>query len=136
MKIGIEVEGKHKGLPSFFVNETELDDLIKNTDQILSDHQKVRHLYVTSDNPSDEVFIKLSILVKSFYITLEVKEVNFEVPTDIHIMLNIDAPNVWKLKETDSVKFHNEQNYVLSTSLESLYLTYPEAFLDDEDINL
>jgi len=136
MKIGTEVEGKHKGLPSFFMDESELDAVIEKTDKLLSKYQKVRHLYVTSDNPSNEVIDKLSILEKFFYITLEVKEINFDVPTNIHIVLNVTSTDIWKLKETDSFKFHNKHNDVLSTSLESLYSTLPEEFLNDKTIDL
>jgi len=136
MKIGYEVEGRHKGLPSFFVDETELDMVIENIDKLLNNYQKVRHLYATSDNPNADVIKKLEDLSKYFYITIEVKNINFEVPKNIHIMLNISNDDVWKLKESDSVKFHQPDNHVLATPLETMHHTQPEAFLNDKIIKL
>lgn len=131
MKLGLEVEGKHKGLSTFFIDETELDLFISNITNLLEEHLKTRHLYITAEDPNNTLINKLSKLVPYLYITLEVKNINFTVPADIHIMYNIETPGVWVLKETDSIKFHNPEDQVLSTSLETMFFTHPEAFLND-----
>lgn len=136
MKIGIEVEGRHKGLSSFFIDESELSVFLQNKKMLMEKYKKTRQIYICADNVTHDLLEALVSISDLFYITLEVTNVNFEVPKEINIVLNINVPDVWKLKENDSIKFHNSDNYVLATSLESLYITKPEDFLGDEIIKL
>lgn len=131
MKIGIEVEGKYKGLKSVFIDLNELRFL---------DESKIpegyHHLYISVPLDYDvfEYNDDIKKVLKKYDVTLEVDsidDIDEEILKNVHIMLRIYHPDVWLLKNTDSIKFHSENNDVLSSSIETMYRTNPKDFEKD-----
>jgi len=133
MKLGIEVEGKYKGFSTFFIQDTELPSFLSRLPSLLNKHTKTRHLYITDTGEIGNYIGSLVYLTDLLNITVETSAV-VNLPKGVHIMLNIPSKEVWGLKETDSIKFHDDKNNVMSIPVESFLKTKPEDF--DGDIEL
>ena len=50
MKIGLEVEGRHKGLSTFFVSTNELYEFTNRQEEFMLKYPKCRHLYISKES--------------------------------------------------------------------------------------
>lgn len=136
MKYAKEVEGKFKGIETFFIEDTELDFFIDKMDFLCQKYTKCRHVYIC--DTGDLIYDKLEILKDYFFITVETARlprfISKSMYEYIHFMLRIEDTDFWNLKETDSIKFHSDDMYVKSISKENMFTTLPEAFDNDETI--
>jgi hypothetical protein len=135
MKKGIEVEGRYRGMPSFFIlNEKDLDLIFKQRLHFLMDFQNVRHINVYDEDGEFIYDSRLVELSQYYTITLECKWVPSDIPEHIsHFVLQIDSKPMWNLRKHDSIKFVCYRN-VRMICIENMNITNPEEL--DEDIEL
>ena len=127
MKLGIEVEGRFKGIPTLFLSAMEF---LKAE---WCGH-KQQHVYVSDhDNTLPyELFSKYPTRV----FTLELTQVKPEPrPGNVFLMLLLPGyESVSKLNPGDQFKFHDEQRNVLCATQQSLIATSSEEFENDVEL--
>lgn len=138
MKIGIEVEGRFKGLKTLFASTS--DDAMYDAFKAVSDRQ-IPHLYISCE-PSD--LHNLVSYLRNFkdecipntLVTVECSEI-LDIDLDStyidHFMLDI-TPDVHKLRPQDSIKSHDGDLNVLCTHVETMVRTVSSDFNNDKDI--
>lgn len=135
MKIGIEVEGRLKGIKTLFCDAQELVGAraLFADDKTLS---SVKAIYVSDhDNTLDPSSSDLAWLIdQGIFITLEVTQVTEKWPDEVSIMLHVESDSYWFLKPTDQIKFHRGDQRVDAFAVESAYKTMPEDFEGDQEL--
>ena len=128
MKVGIECEGRFKGLVTLFCDAKEFDtdarlldlSLLPIQQIYISDHENVLNL-----NDSD---------LCNFHrnnVRITVERTNFDsAPYWINIMLVIDNESFWNLRYQDQIKFSKDLN-VYSVLKDQMYYTDPADFKSD-----
>lgn len=127
MKIGIEVEGRLKGMPTLFC---EAADLAKAIDEAKS--RGITHIYV-SDNQNSLPYSAFDS--QQLYFTLDVTKVRKELrPYNLSLMLRLEAyDDVSQLNDNDQIKF--ERNRMVSVfPMTSAITTSPADFAGDIEI--
>lgn len=130
MKLGIEVEGRFKGLKTLFFNIDEKINLnIFNNPSFIQ-------IYISKIKTKFQNEKLINDLLNKFFITIETDDLS-DIPkyikNKVSIILNIENENFFNLKETDQIKF-NKNNNVYCISKESMFKSFPEDFLKDEII--
>lgn len=143
MKLGIEAEGRFKGLKTLFMSAEEaikvfdprLPLTLKMSQKAVKALAEVQAVYISDhqntlkpDNPIFDQFRSTQLII-----SLEVTKLDEVWPEDICILLNVDSSSFWHLKETDQVKFNYDQTVYCST-LENMSHTYPEDFRGDIEL--
>ncbi len=132
MKKGIEVEGRLKGIETFFFDGTEIDQFIKNKENYKEKYPKVKAVYISYPSLLNDIRIKE--ISKDFFVTVETDKVDF-IPDFIHhIMYTVKNDEIRNLRPQDSFKIHAEPNYVYSVPMESFICSVPEDFQEDKEI--
>lgn len=143
MKLGLEVEGRFKGLRTLFMSADEARQILDKADAIeVSPSEKalralleVQAVYISDhDNtlsPTDAVFDLLR--ESSLVITIEVTKVFQTWPEDINLMLTVDSSSFWFLRDIDQVKFSKDQN-VYAVTKENMSRTHPNEFYQDIEL--
>jgi hypothetical protein len=142
MKIGIEVEGRLKGLLSLFINTDELS--YTNLYNTFNQHKdNIVAIYI-SDNSCAIDLRQRGVILKylnlGFIITIEAPSFNHiihdkEIYERCHLVLNIDKANdFFTLKDTDSIKFSNSDKSVFMYTKELAYKTKASDFNNDKEI--
>lgn len=143
MKLGKEVEGRLKGLRTVFMTADEAINIfggkgpitVNVTKHDLAAIGNVQAIYISDHGnvltPDSVVFNEIRTL--DLVTSIERTAVNDFWPDDICVLLTIESPSFWYLKDTDQVKFSYEQN-VRSVVLENMTVTNPEDFRDDETL--
>ena len=127
MKIGIEVEGRFKGIKTLFMSAEEYLVFNDNVEQ------QFNAIYISDiENVLPLQSVNLKALHEKYLITIERSWVD-KVPAYLNIVLHIDIPSVWTLKPTDQIKFEKDLT-VKTIPLENLYTTYPADFEQDKQI--
>jgi hypothetical protein len=129
MKIGIECEGRLKGIPTLFCDATELLS-VRNVAQDM----QVSHIYVSDPNNMlsyEEVGSELA----EFMVTLDVTAITLGYrPSNLSIMLSLPGyDQISKLTDHDQIKFEHERNVVVFP-INSALLTVPADFAGDVDL--
>jgi len=124
MKVGIECEGRLKGVPTIFCQAAELEVAIE-----YAVDSGVGHLYV-SDLANALPYARLASI--NALVTLEVTEVQDTArPSNVTLMLSVPGyANVAKLSSTDQVKFEHDLN-VLVAPAQAFFKTQPSEFSSD-----
>lgn len=130
--IGKEVEGKFRGLFTLFIQGNANVNIIENC----SKTYKITHLYFGAGKQSKINWKTVRHFIKNGHlITIDVNNLK-NIPSDIydnvHIMYSIKNKDVEHLKESDSIKI--ESNYVLTSIVSNLDITYPFEYKNDEEI--
>lgn len=137
--IGLEVEGRFKGIPTLFIRgDQSIQQIILNLD----DYNFIRHLYFGAGHQSKiSNFETIRYFLKDNYvITIEVllDELN-KIPNWIlknklvHIIVTIKNNYFSKLKDTDSIKLDCNKNiYVISKC--NMFKTSLEEYKNDKKI--
>lgn len=143
MKIGMEVEGRYKGLPTLFMTAEEylagMQIYSANPDlQDLMDVQ--RHIYVSDHKNKININNLMGFWDMSRLITLEVTKVptnRREWPRNVTFMLVIPHKglNFWHLKDMDQIKFTQQQT-VFTADIDSMPKTFPRDFEGDIKIKI
>jgi len=150
IKVGVEVEGKFKGLPSIFINsKEEFKAIVENIDLVKQNYSQV---YI-SDANSDWVhqvgsYIKELIVYQGVVVTIQSEQLNSILKNDqymklgsrLHLMLDISngvKTPISQLRPTDSVKVHDSvTGEVFVISVENFFVTDSSDFTDDYHIEL
>lgn len=138
MKIGIEVEGRMKGLMTLFCSAEEFyeNDVVG---LIYSGKVTVSQVYV-SDHGGYANIRDLVELGKKVYVTVELTYLHRESPAEIGVILNIKnnrpayEESFKRLKGTDQIKFEHEMN-IFTITKEQMHRTYPSDFAGDYEID-
>jgi hypothetical protein len=141
-KLGIEVEGRFKGLLTLFLDAGELTE--DNEEKILSvlkRNLRIQQVYISDLENTLLLGVKklkpfLKKLSDLVFITVETKHLGkAPLPFYLNIMLAVEHPSFWNLRPTDQVKFSQGQK-VFAIPVESMYKTEPSDFVDDINITL
>lgn len=140
MKIGIEAEGRLKGIPTAFMEAEEFLELQRNLLTIPA-------IYTTTNDPdhyyiSDHKGIITYDVVDKFlnyfntkYITLEVKKLppkRYKWSGRINFMLHLDgAEQIFELEDRDQIKWVSKDNDVMSVSINEFEFTECADFYQD-----
>jgi hypothetical protein len=123
-KIGIEVEGRFKGIKTLFIQAEEFDDALRIP-------RECNHIYISdNENTLDLSAEEWDAWTERWLITVDVTDVCETPRPGLNIMLRIDHPSFWYLKPTDQIKFEQDKN-VWTIPVESMYRTFPEDFEGD-----
>lgn len=133
-KIGIECEGRLRGIKTLFIDASELTvDLGLKS---LIEEGKVTHVYV-SDHQNTLDYNELGKALGACYVTLEVTKVKDEPrPLNVGLMLALPEEHwnsVQLLGPDDQVKFSWNQ-HVLASSMRNFVATYPIEFVGDVEL--
>lgn len=140
MKIGLEVEGRLKGIPSAFMNAEEFLELVHNDYCIRDLYDLVAepsHYYISDHSGivTLEVLSKYLDNNKALFITLEVKNIpkdRHNFPDRVKLMLYLDgADKIASLYPGDQVKWVTQGNDVFSVGIDDMYFTDASDFYND-----
>lgn len=132
-KMGIEVEGRFKGLRTFFLTADEFNNLLGSSkwpsiglyqQLYISDHENILDL-AKHEN--------LLHQAKCVVVTVERTKVPLMVDASINIILYVKNDSFWNLKPTDQVKFERDL-FVSTMTLENMSITEPWEFENDEEL--
>lgn len=150
MKLGLEVEGRLKGLPTLFMSADEFlgysrsgleHKLAKERPEVWLEWMQTVALYVS--DPNCEVRWDCGAFVEwaasMALITLEVRAVEARVrfPPNVTIMLRIDeegrslGSSFWELYDSDQIKFSDPERGVYCCTKGSMVRTLREEFNED-----
>lgn len=129
MKVGIEVEGRLRGVHTLFCNAS--DNIDRAVEQAILNG--IRHIYV-SDNDNTLSYQEF-IEYPNIQFTLDVTRVqNIPRPSNITLMLRLPGfEDVSALKADDQIKFEHNRT-VLVASVNSLVRTNPDEFENDVEV--
>ncbi len=134
-KIGIEVEGRLRGVKTLFCSADELVDRAKIISYAAS--KGITHVYVSDRNNTLD-YVMLGWMFSDCLVTLDVTEVRQGVrPTNVTVILTMPHSyweSVSRLRPDDQIKFHSEGREVLCASVRNFVPTQPIEFLGDEEI--
>lgn len=144
MHIGVEVEGRFKGMQSLFIYAEDLvtDERKALVDKALDKWQVVQvNVYAVGgyDAIKEIDFNYLEELSHTYLIVMEVSDVlsfgrlrsEGKLPNfPVSLVLTIDCDDLWLLSETDQIKFVKNK-HVKTFTLETAVKTQPEDFLAD-----
>ncbi|QRE00064.1 hypothetical protein [Burkholderia phage BCSR5] len=151
MKIGLEVEGRLKGIPTLFTNAEFVRDHTRKVQNALRVHS-INHLYI-SDNSGILTYEKVG-LEFSCYVTMDVTKTRVEYrPSNITLMLRVDpsafhwlgqneveGPAFWSftdiecLREGDQIKFERDRHVFVFPVTQAIK-TAPADFEGDLELD-
>lgn len=137
MKIGIEAEGRLRGILTLFASAEEFTDSYG----VLFNHARnygIAHIYISDrDNILDYETVG-KYFVPPYFITLDVTEVRAGPrPTNMTIILTMPHEHwesVERLRPDDQIKFHSTNRDVLMTTARTLVPTSPIEFCGDKEL--
>jgi hypothetical protein len=143
MKLGLEVEGRLRGLPTLFLGAAYVEKAVAFLKHLSENNQQAPgHVYI-SDNDNILDYVDVSDLFPTKLVTLDVTEIQYDSPLDIPenivIMLRLKGSdhdifeNVVRLRSTDMIKIEHERN-VFCFTVGSAMLTEPHEFDDDVEV--
>lgn len=137
MKVGVEAEGRLKGVRTLFVNASDVTDNIGRISAIMERHQ-LSHIYISDrDNVLD--YSTLGNLFRHVLVTLDVTTVASSKvrPKNVTIMLTLPY-DLWQsvaaLGNDDQVKFHSPEREVMCISARHFVYTSPSDFAGDVEV--
>lgn len=156
MKVGIEVEGRLKGIPTLFMSAKEfraldLNMVFKKAVAQLNTRdwallQSVSHFYISDDENElfpEDLLSQKSAQAQQMVITLERTSVTdrWRYPANVGVMLRVgegtSAASFFALAASDQIKFsRGPQDEVYCVTKECMMRTNPSAFLGDVVINM
>jgi len=137
MRVGIEVEGRFKGLRSVFVTAQEW---CIHRKQILrtmkADKIGYHQLYIIDRaNILDLNTCFLHMSISKYIVTVERSKLEQVAPEWMHIVLSFQDDSFRFLKKADDVKLHNGWD-VAMCNFEQMVKSKEADFVDDEEIDL
>jgi hypothetical protein len=138
-KIGVECEGRLRGVKTLFVSAVELITN-KHIIQDLLKENCTNHLYV-SDHGNTLNYEAVGNMFENKQVTIEVTKVcgkqNMRRPSNVSLMLTLpqeyfnSVANLW---EDDQVKFHSPEREVLCVAARNFIATTPDEFEGDTEL--
>jgi hypothetical protein len=134
MKLGLEVEGRFKGVQTLFVSEEEFTNQRFEIDCIIKDMVDIKHIYISDRNNRLDLEQPLE-LRRNLLVSIERTSIpNISIdPTITCVLLRVDTESFWALRPTDQVKFSKNHN-VRTVTVENMSMTIPTDF--DNDVEL
>lgn len=132
--IGTECEGRLKGLKTLFIaNKIDIITIEK-----IAKKNNISHLYFNAGKNEFNDFNTIRQLYDSYLITLEVTNIDV-IPTDIvlkcHIIWRvIKSKYLEKIKDTDTIKLENPNNYVYCVTKEQMMKNNFDEYKKDKII--
>ncbi len=132
--IGIECEGRLKGLKTLFIaNKTDLQQII-----LISKENNISHLYFNAGKNEFNDFEIIRKLYQEYTITLEVTNVD-NIPLDIikycHIMYRIlETESLDKIKDTDTIKIESPNTQIYCITKEQMMKNNFDEYKTDKII--
>jgi hypothetical protein len=133
MKIGIEVEGRLRGVPTLFC---DADYFIEYPDEVKSalELHGLRHCYI-SDTKNDLAYPYVGSKLAGFLVTMDVTKVfDLTLPKNVTLMVrNPSFSDLQRLRPDDQIKYEeNRQVFVFPVG--SAIKTQPHEFANDQEI--
>lgn len=137
MKLGIEVEGRLRGVPTLFC---DADFDVEKLTAALRKHA-VSHVYI-SDNTNKLSYRSIGTLLRGYLVTLDVTEVLKEPrPANVSLMLRLDGDGdplplfdqVSRLTKEDQIKFECDRNVIVLPMTAAIF-TQPAEFEGDIEV--
>ncbi len=138
-KLGVEVEGRLKGVNSLFVEVDEIKRLLNPENKYLLD--QVGQVSVPDEESvitQEDIDILMS-LDKRLVVTLETPYVDLplsDLPSRLNLVLVIKVPQFFDLAITDQIKFVSDSRLVYMIPKESMIVTSPDEFDDDKEVKI
>jgi hypothetical protein len=137
MKIGVEAEGRLRGVQTLFVDAIDVIYNLAKVKAALKDNA-ISHIYVSDrNNTLDYSFLGQHL--EGYLITLDVTAVTPRPrPTNVTIILTMPYEywqSVQMLRFTDQIKFHSEDRNVLCAAVQSFVATQPIEFAGDIELS-
>lgn len=133
MKVGIEVEGRLKGIRTLFCTAEEF--LYGPDIRVAAREENCVQIYISDLNNILSLFSSyLTLVAKTYIITVERTKVESVPPVWINIILTVDSPSFWYLNPNDQVKFTRDQ-FVFALTKELMNKSVPSDFELDFELN-
>lgn len=144
MKIGIEVEGRLRGVHTLFVSAEYILHNAHTVQIALRDHS-IQHLYISDrenrirySSLEDWSHVLITLDITKYRRDLNDTQTALVVPPDnVTIILTLPY-SYWDsiafLRPTDQVKFHSDSRHVLCAPIQNFVRTEPSEFLGDQEI--
>lgn len=133
MRVGLEVEGRLRGVRTLFLDASELSVNV-NT---VAKASGVTHIRIR-DLQNELNYFRINAFIEaSFLITLDVTAVFAPPPPNIGIVLTMPYTYWQSLKHlrlTDQVRFHDQKRKTMVVSLRHFDPTQPEEFDYDQEL--
>ena len=134
MKIGIEVEGRFKGLKSLFLTAEEYLDMTSHEIERRASANNVQQIQISDvTNRLDLTVLSLQMLADKYLLSIERTKVGPEYRGKIQVILWIDDESYLNLYPTDQIKFSKNRNVKL-IAVENMFDTKPQDFNADVTI--
>jgi len=138
MHLGIEVEGKYKGIKTLFISADELWMIPLFFEKYAHQAKEIKQLYI-SDH-ANELDIRPGspvLLYKERFDLITVERTACAGPHDaeIHVMLVVEHSDFWALLETDQIKF-TRNHYVWAITKGEMHKSIPQDFEGDKEVQL
>lgn len=133
MKLGPEIEGRLKGIPSLILQYQELLFFTAEMLSAIATKNKASHIQIDAYGFSiPPINYKLAGLVHLGHIvSIESDVIPKEKVPNVNYILVVKNPSFWNLSETDQVKFVDFDRNVRMVSLENMHVTDPKDFDGD-----
>lgn len=133
MKLGIECEGRLKGIVTLFADaSTPLPDIKRAA----AHSGIIQHIYI-SDNDNTLDYAEVGECFNDSYVTLDVTKVKGKRPRNISLMFRVTEnwsfDDITQLTEYDQVKFESNRHVVVFPMTASIK-TKPEDFEGDKEL--
>lgn len=140
MKLGIECEGRLKGLKTLFISAEEFKHDLSVENYITQHYSQLQQVYIVDKkNILREIdLIKLSLFTHCLTVTIEVQSLSYELLQFNHlfnVILSVEMNDAFHLKSTDQFKVHYN-NHVMVVPIEMMIKSSPEDFVNDQKIEL
>lgn len=135
MKIGIEIEGRLKGLKSLFISTAEIKQHGCEYFIEVAKKNQVVHIEIPMDiivSVNDPMFYELH--KAGFLVTTESTQLVGDIPDYLNFVLIIDNSDFFKIRGIDQIKFVDKELNVYMATVETMVRTYPHEF--DADITI
>lgn len=139
MKVGLECEGRHKGMPTLFLDASELPIWRKRLGDSLIRRDWIEQLYVSDlGNTLNLEMIppeleNVSPLTNDPIITIERTMIPSNIHPRIEIMLHVINESFWRLGGVDQIKFSKDK-CVFSIKKDQMVKTIPTDFEGDKEL--
>lgn len=136
MKLGKEVEGRLRGVPTLFVDAYEVLNALANVKHTIWQYS-VQHVYI-SDHSNILDYNAVGAEFADKLITMDVTNIKAEPrPQNVTFILTMPHDfwaSVQRLAPDDQIKFHSEHRDVLCASVRSFVPTQPIEFIGDQEL--
>jgi len=133
-KLGLEVEGRLRGVKTLFIGASEIEAA-----KAYLSLNPISHVYI-SDPENTLNYVVAGWLFADSLVTLDVTAVRAEVrPTNVMVILTMPHSywdSVERLRPDDQIKFHSEGRNVLCAPVRNFVPTQPIEFLGDIELEL